>query len=116
MAVQALGIGKKNSTLLNEAPKRKRIVELDGLRGLAIAAVVINHFNENLLPGGFLGVDIFFALSGFVVAMAFLRRSSSGVRLDLIDFYPEDVRILPALILCLVVTTFLTGLCSGFYE
>jgi peptidoglycan/LPS O-acetylase OafA/YrhL len=41
--------------------------EIDGLRALAVAAVIINHFNKNLLPSGYLGVDIFFVISGFVI-------------------------------------------------
>ena len=35
--------------------------EIDGLRGVAVLAVIINHFNDKLLPGGYLGVDVFFA-------------------------------------------------------
>ena len=41
--------------------------EIDGIRALAIIAVIINHFNKNLLPNGYLGVDIFFVISGFVI-------------------------------------------------
>lgn len=41
--------------------------DIDGLRAVAIVAVIINHFNERLLPSGYLGVDIFFVISGFVI-------------------------------------------------
>jgi hypothetical protein len=41
--------------------------EVDGLRALALIAVIINHFDKTVLPSGFLGVDIFFVISGFVI-------------------------------------------------
>ena len=41
--------------------------EIDGLRALAVLAVIINHFNEYILPSGYLGVDIFFVISGYVI-------------------------------------------------
>ena len=40
--------------------------EIDGLRAIAVIAVIINHFNKETLPSGYLGVDIFFVISGFV--------------------------------------------------
>ena len=41
--------------------------EIDGLRGFAVIAVIINHFNKDILPSGYLGVDIFFVISGYVI-------------------------------------------------
>ena len=41
--------------------------EIDGLRAFAVVSVIINHFNKVILPGGYLGVDIFFVISGFVI-------------------------------------------------
>ena len=41
--------------------------EIEGLRAIAVVAVLINHFNKDLLPSGYLGVDIFFVISGFVI-------------------------------------------------
>ena len=49
--------------------------EIDGIRALAIIAV-INHFNKNLLPNGYLGVDIFFVISGFVITSSLAKRKS----------------------------------------
>ncbi|HVV75901.1 MAG TPA: acyltransferase family protein [Mycobacteriales bacterium] len=71
---------------------------LDGLRGIAVAAVVIYHFSPATLPGGFLGVDIFFVISGYLITRLitdeFLRRR----RLDAPAFYRRRARrLLPAL-------------------
>ena len=41
--------------------------EIDGLRAFAVIAVIINHFNKDILPSGYLGVDIFFVISGLVI-------------------------------------------------
>ena len=41
--------------------------DVDGLRALAVSAVIAHHFRDNLLPGGYLGVDIFFVISGYVI-------------------------------------------------
>ena len=41
--------------------------EIDGLRAIAVVAVIINHLNKSWLPGGFLGVDVFFVISGYVI-------------------------------------------------
>jgi len=51
------------------SPQRRSFYrpEIDGLRAIAVIAVIINHFNPDLISRGFLGVDIFFVISGFVV-------------------------------------------------
>ena len=48
-------------------PSSKYRPEIDGLRAFAVVAVIINHFNKDLLPSGYLGVDIFFVISGYVI-------------------------------------------------
>ena len=52
--------------------------ELDGLRAFAVSIVIINHFNKNLMPSGFLGVDIFFLISGFVITSSLYSRSENN--------------------------------------
>ena len=48
--------------------------EIDGLRAFAVVAVIVNHFNKDILPGGYLGVDIFFVISGFVITSSLYQR------------------------------------------
>ena len=49
--------------------------EIDGLRAIAVIAVIIYHFNKDLLPSGFLGVDIFFVISGYVITSSLLKKN-----------------------------------------
>jgi peptidoglycan/LPS O-acetylase OafA/YrhL len=73
---------------------------LDGLRGVAVAAVVVYHLDPGVLPGGFLGVDMFFVLSGFLIASLVVRERQGTGRLDLRNFYVRRLRRLtPALLL-----------------
>ena len=61
---------------------------LDGLRGIAVLAVVLFHFNTKpLLPGGSLGVDLFFALSGFLITTLLIEEWLSSGGLALRGFY-----------------------------
>ena len=69
-----------------------------------MVAVLINHLNPGWLPGGYLGVDLFFVISGYVVTGSLLGRQSSGARSFLLDFYrPRFRRLLPALIVTVLV-------------
>ena len=78
--------------------------DVDGLRAVAVTAVIIYHIDHALLPGGFVGVDMFFVVSGFVVTGSLLRRQSSCSELYL-DFYARRVRRLwPALALTVLVS------------
>lgn len=83
--------------------------ELDGLRALAVLSVIIYHAELNcigfrILPGGFLGVDIFFVLSGFLITGILIDRSTT-----LFTFYKSRIdRIYPALLLMLAFSCFLT--------
>ena len=81
---------------------------LDGVRAIAVTAVLIFHANPDWLPGGFLGVDVFFALSGFLITSLLLAELdvSGGVRFG--RFYQRRARrLLPALLLVLVATSLL---------
>jgi peptidoglycan/LPS O-acetylase OafA/YrhL len=86
---------------------------LDGLRGLAVAAVVLFHLRPEGLPGGFLGVDLFFVLSGFLITSLLLieldtrRDRRNRGQVDLGRFWARRARrLLPALFITLVAVTF----------
>ncbi len=81
---------------------------LDGLRAIAIVAVMIYHACPSLMPGGFAGVELFFVLSGFLITGLLLREHRDHGGIHLVYFYARRVlRLLPALLLLLtVVTTF----------
>jgi peptidoglycan/LPS O-acetylase OafA/YrhL len=70
---------------------------LDGLRALAVIAVMLFHFAPDVLPGGFLGVDLFFTISGFLITRLLLLEVLRTGRLDLIGFYRRRWRrLMPA--------------------
>ena len=76
---------------------------LDGLRALAVIAVIIYHFSPKLLPAGFLGVDVFFVVSGFLIARLIAREIRRTDRLKLSNFWGRRARrLLPALIVMAV--------------
>lgn len=78
---------------------------IDGLRAMAVLAVLIHHLDPAWLPGGFAGVDVFFVISGFVVS-ASVSRWSGGPGRFLAYFYARRMlRIVPALVVCLLATT-----------
>ena len=71
--------------------------EIDGLRAITVLAVIANHMGDSILPGGYLGVDMFFVISGYVVTSSLLARSESGGAALLKDFYKRGFkRLLPA--------------------
>ena len=89
-------------------PKSSYRPEIDGLRAIAIIVVIINHFNQELLPSGYLGVDIFFVISGFVITASLAGRTSQNLGDFLIGFYGRRVkRLVPALVLFVCITSIL---------
>src|SRR5260370_13975474 len=78
--------------------------ELDGLRGISILMVLLLHFRFRFLPGGFLGVDIFFVLSGFLITSLLVQEQSRHGTISMKAFYiRRALRLTPALILYLLV-------------
>lgn len=76
--------------------------DIDGLRAIAVLSVIAFHIDENLLPGGFLGVDVFFVISGYLITLLLLKNIERTGRLDIVGFYRRRVqRILPALLFML---------------
>ena len=85
--------------------------DIDGLRAVAVLAVVIHHLETSLIPGGFVGVDVFFVISGFVVTQSILRSETGKAWHDLLSFWKRRwLRIIPALLLMITVTMVLFAL------
>ncbi|WP_081748614.1 acyltransferase family protein [Nocardiopsis sp. CNT312] len=79
--------------------------EVQGLRALAVLLVLVYHLDERLLPGGYVGVDVFFVISGFLITSLLYREATGNGRVSLVRFYVRRVRrLLPASIVVLVVT------------
>ena len=81
--------------------------QLDGLRAVAVLAVIINHFDVDLLPSGYLGVDIFFVISGFVITMSVFSANKFDRRFAFKFFEKRLKRLLPALLFYVVVVAIL---------
>ncbi len=86
---------------MNDALGRRHINGLDGLRGAAVAAVLVFHAGH--LTGGWLGVDLFFVLSGFLITSLLLSESVRRGTISLPSFWARRARrLLPALFLMLL--------------
>ena len=82
------------------------IQSIDGLRALAVTAVVLYHLGIDWIPGGFLGVDLFFVISGYVITRLILDSIESANGLDIKEFYAARIRrLLPGLLVLLIVTS-----------
>jgi peptidoglycan/LPS O-acetylase OafA/YrhL len=87
--------------------------EIDGLRAIAVIAVIINHFNSKILPGGYLGVDIFFVISGYVITSSLHGRPSKDFKEFICGFYQRRIkRLIPALAVFVIVM----GICICLFN
>ena len=83
----------------------RRFVGLDGLKGIALIAIVLYHCDQGVLPGGFLGVDVFFTISGFLIVSSLLRRIDAGRGIGWGEYYLKRFRrIYPALLALIPIT------------
>ena len=83
---------------------------LDGIRALAIAQVLALHGARSFLPGGFIGVDLFFVLSGFLITRVLLQDHAEHGKIRLGRFWARRARrILPAVVVCLALAFLLWG-------
>ncbi|MDO6506830.1 acyltransferase family protein [Colwellia sp. 4_MG-2023] len=83
--------------------------DIDGLRALAVISVIIYHIDSSLLPGGYLGVDIFFVISGFLITGLLLNELQKTKKINFKTFYSRRVkRLLPAL-LTVIISTLVVG-------
>jgi peptidoglycan/LPS O-acetylase OafA/YrhL len=79
--------------------------ELDGLRGISILLIFIHHLYRPLVPGGFLGVDIFFVLSGFLITSLLVEEWNRKGSIKLKNFYiRRALRLMPAVFLLILIT------------
>ncbi len=86
------------------------IPAIDGLRAVAVIAVMLYHLGFNWIPGGFLGVDLFFVISGYVITRLLLDSIQRSGGLDLRAFYVARVRrLLPPLLFMIILTTVFVG-------
>lgn len=88
---------------MNNASTDSYMKGIDGLRAIAVLSVIIYHFNERFLPGGFTGVDVFFVVSGYVISKSLASREWSGFDELIVNFYKRRMlRIFPALMFLLI--------------
>lgn len=84
-------------------------LEIQGLRALAVVAVLIFHIWPSSLSGGYIGVDVFFVISGYLITALLLRELQSTGTISLTNFYARRIRrLLPAATLVIVVVAMLT--------
>lgn len=77
--------------------------EIDGLRALAVTSVIFFHAGINVVSGGYVGVDIFFVISGFLITTIILGEIQTGT-FSIVNFYERRVRrVLPALFFIMLV-------------
>ena len=92
------------------SPQNRYIHSVDGLRAVAVIAVLLYHLGIDWIPGGFLGVDLFFVISGYVITGLILDSIVRSGTLDLRAFYLSRIRrLVPALVAMLVFTTLFIG-------
>lgn len=93
-----------NGSRESSAPRLPHLPALDGLRALAVLAVLLYHGGQTWLPGGFLGVEMFFVISGYLITSLLLAEWTQDGRVDFKSFWMRRARrLFPALIALLVV-------------
>ncbi len=84
--------------------------DIDGLRAVAVLVIILFHINKDLLPGGFIGVDVFFVISGYLISLNIIRDVNAN-KFSIAEFYSRRIkRIFPPLIIVLVTTIGLSQL------
>ena len=90
----------------SDVPRLRYLPAVDGLRALAVAAVIGYHAAPGLMPGGFLGVDVFFVISGFLITALLVSEWRRTGGIDLLRFWKRRARrLLPALCVLLAVVS-----------
>ena len=94
--------------------KTKYLPSIDSLRAIAVIAVIIYHIDANYLPGGVLGVDLFFVLSGYLISSLIIKEYKSTGTVNLYNFYVRRARrLLPAVYFMITVVLIIITLFNG---
>src|SRR4051812_7992963 len=92
----------QGNTLLGGEPVHRK--DIDGLRAVAVLPVVAFHAGIDFIRGGFVGVDVFFVISGYLISSLLMKEIVAG-KFSILKFYERRVRrIFPALIVVLLAT------------
>ncbi|WP_223691787.1 acyltransferase family protein [Leifsonia poae] len=92
----------------------RRYAGLDGLRAFAVSVVLVYHLFPGVLPGGFIGVDVFFVISGFLITSLLLREHTGTGRIDLRRFWVRRARrLVPAIVVLVLVCSSAALLIGG---
>jgi peptidoglycan/LPS O-acetylase OafA/YrhL len=105
------------SSPARERPRTEHVPSLDGIRAVGVVLVFLFHLRVAGFDAGFLGVDIFFVLSGFLITTLLLNEMRETGRIALAGFWSRRIRrLMPALVVVLLVIAIVTGLTATFSE
>src|SRR5207342_2793879 len=113
------GAAVSRPAMISAAPRPQRkllsrvpyMPGLDGLRALAVVGVMVYHANHEWLSGGFLGVEVFFVISGYLITLLLIAEDERTNRVDMKHFWIRRARrLLPALFVMLFMLTIWTAL------
>src|ERR1700688_4809365 len=106
-----LASGDESGTAPEDRPFRP---DVEGLRAVAVLLVVLFHAGISSISGGYIGVDVFFVISGFVITGVLLRERDSTGHTSLLHFYARrGRRIIPLAVLVVIVTLICERLAAG---
>ena len=94
---------------IHKINKTKYRNELNGIRAIAIVSVIFYHFNKDIVPNGYLGVDIFFLLSGYVITLSTYKRNNLNFKKFIFDFYKRRIKkLLPIFLIFTISVSLIT--------
>lgn len=94
---------------MKSSPKASFRPEIEGLRGVAVISVLLNHANPSFAPNGYLGVDVFFVISGFLITRILLQTKRETISIFLLNFYVRRFKRLAPALIFFVITASIFG-------